>query len=136
MTPEEKLLVDIFGNEEARAAAADIAPEHVSRCDAVTDSGVPCQKHGPHAGHWFMTDDLWACMSEDHFDAANVLSLTPLVHLDVPCPRFRGAEVTHLGNRANAENCPACEIEKRNLAYPFLCPEQTGAPIFRGGGDS
>lgn len=57
------------------------------RCEVVTEAGVPCQKRGPHAGHWFMSDDLWACLGEDHFDPINVLSLTPLVHLDVPCPR-------------------------------------------------
>ena len=66
------------------------------RCPAVTNSGTPCQKrvrrlgdgtwdHG--GGHWFMTDDLTACMDAGHFDPANVLSLTPLVHLDIPCSR-------------------------------------------------
>jgi hypothetical protein len=58
-----------------------------ARCDAKTESGTPCQKRGPHGGHWFMSDDLWACLGANHFDPANVLSMTPLAHLDVPCPR-------------------------------------------------
>ncbi|MFC9287255.1 hypothetical protein [Streptomyces sp. NPDC057052] len=31
-------------------------------------------------------------------------------------------EEQHLGGRANAEDCPACKAERRNLPYPFLCP--------------
>lgn len=61
-----------------------------------TRNGVPCQKrttllsdgtwdHG--GGHWFMSDELTACMDAGHFDPANILSMTPLLHLDVPCPR-------------------------------------------------
>ena len=61
-----------------------------------TRNGIPCQKrtvmlsdgtwdHG--GGHWFMSDDLTACMDAGHFDPANILAMTPLVHLDVPCPR-------------------------------------------------
>lgn len=67
-----------------------------SRCPVTTDSGLPCQKrrhqfsdgtwdHG--GGHMFMSDDTAACMAAQHYDPVNVLSLTPLVHLDVPCPR-------------------------------------------------
>lgn len=65
------------------------------KCDAVTESGIPCQKtllpggyHG--GGHWFMSDDLWACLEAGHFDPTNVLSMTPLKHLDVPCERVVG----------------------------------------------
>lgn len=58
-----------------------------AQCAAMAESGTPCQKRGPHGGHWFMSDDLWACLNEGHFDPANVLSLTPLVHLGVLCPR-------------------------------------------------
>lgn len=31
-------------------------------------------------------------------------------------------EAQHLGGRANAEDCPGCKAERRNLPYPFLCP--------------
>ncbi|GAA4823938.1 hypothetical protein [Streptomyces ziwulingensis] len=33
----------------------------------------------------------------------------------------------HLGDQANAENCPGCKAERRNLPYPFLCPAVSGA---------
>jgi hypothetical protein len=64
------------------------APEHVAgRCFAA-NGDVPCQKGAGHGGgHWFMTDDMFACLDAGHYDPTNVLSLTPLVHLDVPCPR-------------------------------------------------
>lgn len=67
-----------------------------SRCPAASSTGLPCQKRRQrlsdgewlHAGgHMFMSDDTAACMAAQHFDPFNVLSLTPLVHLDVPCPR-------------------------------------------------
>lgn len=70
--------------------------ENGPRCPVTTESGTPCQKARKrmrdgewlHAGgHWFASDDLHACMTAGHFDPSNVLSMTPLVHLDVPCPR-------------------------------------------------
>ncbi len=67
-----------------------------SACQHTPAHDIPCQKrvirlgdgtwdHG--GGHWFMSDDLTACMDAGHFDPANILAMTPLVHLDVPCPR-------------------------------------------------
>lgn len=48
---------------------------------------------------------------------------------DYPCPTVRALEGTepaavavHLGGKANAEDCPGCKAERRNLPYPFLCP--------------
>jgi hypothetical protein len=32
----------------------------------------------------------------------------------------------HLGGQANAEHCPGCSAERRNLPYPFLCPAAPG----------
>jgi hypothetical protein len=32
----------------------------------------------------------------------------------------------HLGGQANAEACPGCSVERRNLPYPFLCPAAPG----------
>ncbi|MFF7476637.1 hypothetical protein [Streptomyces sp. NPDC008092] len=37
----------------------------------------------------------------------------------------------HLGDKANAERCPACKAEHRNLPYPFLCPAVPGAAATR-----
>lgn len=57
-------------------------------CGATTESGTPCQKGADHGGgHWFMSDDQYACLRAEHYDPLAVLSLQPLVHLDVPCPR-------------------------------------------------
>lgn len=57
-------------------------------CGSTFGDGVPCQKGDEHGGgHWFMSDDQYACLQAHHYDPFNVLSLTPLVHLDVPCPR-------------------------------------------------
>ncbi|MGC4918677.1 hypothetical protein [Streptomyces albogriseolus] len=41
---------------------------------------------------------------------------------------------THLGNKANAEDCPACKAEARNLPYPFLCPAEPAAGARQDGG--
>lgn len=72
-------------------------PDDAPRCKATTASGTPCQKRlyrssdgefWPHAGgHWFMADDVHACLSDDHYDPVSVLTHGPLVHLDVPCTR-------------------------------------------------
>lgn len=50
---------------------------------------------------------------------------------DYPCPTVRAldgtepaAVVEHLGGKANAEDCPGCKAERRNLPYPFLCPAE------------
>jgi hypothetical protein len=40
---------------------------------------------------------------------------------------------THLGNKANAEDCPACKAEARNLPYPFLCPAEQDAEARQDG---
>lgn len=40
--------------------------------------------------------------------------------------RQRADGVRHLGSRMNAEDCPACFEEARNLPYPFLCPAEPG----------
>jgi hypothetical protein len=57
-------------------------------CPAITENGVPCQKGPDHGGgHWFMTDRMYACLNDGHYDPAAVLSLQPLKHLDVPCAR-------------------------------------------------
>lgn len=33
----------------------------------------------------------------------------------------------HLGGKVNAEDCPGCRAERRNLPYPFLCPAVAAA---------
>jgi hypothetical protein len=72
-----------------------------SICPMESNEGLPCQKRRQqlsdgvwlHAGgHAFMSDDVAACMAAQHYDPVNVLSLTPLVHLDVPCPRAHTTE--------------------------------------------
>ncbi|MFE4671067.1 hypothetical protein [Streptomyces sp. NPDC056723] len=56
----------------------------------------------------------------------------------VPAPTDQAAEAQqaepalHLGNKANAEDCPACAVERRNLPYPFLCPAGPAEEAGRG----
>lgn len=39
------------------------------------------------------------------------------------------AEAVHVGDKANAESCPACDVEQRDLPYPWLCPAEPGAAV-------
>ncbi|CAL9665935.1 hypothetical protein SUDANB145_07160 (plasmid) [Streptomyces sp. enrichment culture] len=60
---------------------------------------------------------------------------TSLPHMAVDCrackqatePAGSAAAPVHLGGRANAEDCPGCKAERRNLPYPFLCPAEPGS---------
>lgn len=63
------------------------------RCDAVSDDGLPCQKrlvgdlryHG--GGHVFASDETWARMNKEHFDAAAALAGLPFsTHKPDDCP--------------------------------------------------
>ncbi|MBD3004671.1 hypothetical protein [Streptomyces sp. 5-10] len=77
---------------------------------APCDPWVPCENGGePCSTH----ERLMAHAEGDHELCGS--SCTP------PRP-------THVGDQANAEDCPGCDAEKANLSYPFLCPAAPGAP--------
>lgn len=104
------------------------------RCPATTDTGIPCQKgtirlsNGvwDHAGgHWFMSDDTTACLDADHFDPANVLALTPLVHRDVPCPR-RDTPPGEMTDGTIAGHVMACHTQRGNEGWACTCPTSPG----------
>lgn len=60
------------------------------RCEAVSDTGLPCQKKLYHArngeywehagGHIFASAGTWKSLQEDHYDNTALLSMQPAAH--------------------------------------------------------
>lgn len=63
-----------------------------------------------------MSDDQYACLRAEHYDPLAVLSLQPLVHLDVPCPR----------------NAPTAPTEARGLGERVAALADRMAPAVSG----
>lgn len=101
--------------------------KHVVTAHGIADAIVTTSTGGHRIGHH--PADGWRCYTCDTRRCPAIKPVTDLIpDLGNEPRRMTTNTPRHVGNGANAENCPACD-NNPNPAYPFTCPgEPTPQP--------